>query len=158
MQRPLAVSQELLPAFGPRVRVPRRPLAVAAMSFSDPRSAPRLPSGFEEVLQGMAREVLRAQPDDVLGFITRYFQALLAEREREWAPRPGPALLCPPGSPRCARPGASGPPCSGPQAALPSQRAPLPKGPRTGRLRVRRPRRGCWRPRRRGAAVLWAAR
>uniref|UniRef100_A0A8V0ZYU1 Sperm surface protein Sp17 n=1 Tax=Gallus gallus TaxID=9031 RepID=A0A8V0ZYU1_CHICK len=71
------------------------------MSFSDPRSAPRLPSGFEEVLQGMAREVLRAQPDDVLGFITRYFQALLAEREREWAPRPGPALLCPPGSPRC---------------------------------------------------------
>eukprot|EP00076_Gallus_gallus_P006426 XP_001231469.2 sperm surface protein Sp17 [Gallus gallus] len=55
------------------------------MSFSDPRSAPRLPSGFEEVLQGMAREVLRAQPDDVLGFITRYFQALLAEREQSSA-------------------------------------------------------------------------
>ncbi|XP_072211062.1 neurogranin isoform X1 [Excalfactoria chinensis] len=52
------------------------------MSFPDPRSALRLPSGFEEVLYGMAREVLKAQPDDVLGFIARYFQALLAERER----------------------------------------------------------------------------
>lgn len=66
-----------------RVRVPLSPLAAAAMSFLDPRSAPWLPGGFEELLQGMAREVLRAQPDDVLGFIARYFQALLAERERE---------------------------------------------------------------------------
>uniref|UniRef100_A0A8C9G6B6 Sperm surface protein Sp17 n=1 Tax=Pavo cristatus TaxID=9049 RepID=A0A8C9G6B6_PAVCR len=57
------------------------------MSFPDPRNSPQLPGGFEEVLQGVTREVLRAQPDDVLGFITRYFQALLAEREREWAPR-----------------------------------------------------------------------
>uniref|UniRef100_A0A669PSL1 RIIa domain-containing protein n=1 Tax=Phasianus colchicus TaxID=9054 RepID=A0A669PSL1_PHACC len=53
------------------------------MSFLDPRGAPRLPGGFEELLQGMAREVLRAQPDDVPGFIARYFEALLAERERD---------------------------------------------------------------------------
>ncbi|XP_048824303.1 sperm surface protein Sp17 isoform X2 [Lagopus muta] len=57
------------------------------MSFLDPRSAPQLPGGFEELLQGMAREVLRAQPDDVLGFIARYFQALLAEREQSSAAR-----------------------------------------------------------------------
>ncbi|XP_072211066.1 neurogranin isoform X3 [Excalfactoria chinensis] len=69
------------------------------MSFPDPRSALRLPSGFEEVLYGMAREVLKAQPDDVLGFIARYFQALLAERERECAPPRGPAPLRPPGPP-----------------------------------------------------------
>ncbi|OXB56012.1 hypothetical protein ASZ78_015476 [Callipepla squamata] len=53
-------------------------------------SSPRLPDGFEELLRGMSREVLRAQPHDVLGFITRYFQALLAERERDlrdsWPP------------------------------------------------------------------------
>ncbi|XP_021231817.1 neurogranin isoform X1 [Numida meleagris] len=60
---------------------------VAAMSARSSRSAPVLPAGLEEVLQGMAREVLRAQPDDVLGFITNYFQALLAEREQSSAPQ-----------------------------------------------------------------------
>ncbi|XP_031455546.1 sperm surface protein Sp17 [Phasianus colchicus] len=61
------------------------------MSFLDPRGAPRLPGGFEELLQGMAREVLRAQPDDVPGFIARYFEALLAERERSSAAPDGDA-------------------------------------------------------------------
>uniref|UniRef100_A0A8C2SZD0 Sperm surface protein Sp17 n=1 Tax=Coturnix japonica TaxID=93934 RepID=A0A8C2SZD0_COTJA len=80
------------------------------MSFPDPRTSLRLPSGFEEILYAMAREVLRAQPDDVLGFITRYFQALLAERERECAP-PSPCPVCVYEPPRDPRVPSRGSPC-----------------------------------------------
>ncbi|XP_025927498.1 sperm surface protein Sp17 [Apteryx rowi] len=44
----------------------------------------RVPAGFRNLLEGLAREVLRAQPRDVVGFAAEHFRALLEEREREW--------------------------------------------------------------------------
>ncbi|NXG40040.1 SP17 protein, partial [Dromaius novaehollandiae] len=41
----------------------------------------RVPAGFRNLLEGLAREVLRAQPQDVVGFAAEHFQALLEERE-----------------------------------------------------------------------------
>ncbi|XP_064380436.1 sperm surface protein Sp17 [Dromaius novaehollandiae] len=45
----------------------------------------RVPAGFRNLLEGLAREVLRAQPQDVVGFAAEHFQALLEERERSQA-------------------------------------------------------------------------
>ncbi|NXJ86853.1 SP17 protein, partial [Trogon melanurus] len=47
----------------------------------------RLPAGFGNLLEGLALEVLREQPDDVVSFAARHFQALL-ERRRETSADP----------------------------------------------------------------------
>ncbi|KFQ90535.1 hypothetical protein Y956_00053, partial [Nipponia nippon] len=43
---------------------------------------------FRNLLEGLALEVLRAQPANVVAFAAQHFQRLLAQREGEW---PGPA-------------------------------------------------------------------
>uniref|UniRef100_A0A8B9M0G5 RIIa domain-containing protein n=1 Tax=Accipiter nisus TaxID=211598 RepID=A0A8B9M0G5_9AVES len=48
----------------------------------------RLPAGFKNLLEGLALEVLRAQPADVVAFAAQHFQKLLEQREGEWS---GPA-------------------------------------------------------------------
>ncbi|KAK1213191.1 SP17 protein, partial [Pygoscelis papua] len=58
------------------------------MSIPSSSTALRLPAGFQNLLEGLAREVLRAQPTDVVAFAAQHFQTLLEQREGEW---PGPA-------------------------------------------------------------------
>ncbi|KAM6370615.1 sperm surface protein Sp17 [Pluvialis apricaria] len=41
----------------------------------------RLPAGFQNLLEGLALEVLRAQPSDVVAFAAQHFQTLLEQRE-----------------------------------------------------------------------------
>ncbi|XP_054031996.1 sperm surface protein Sp17 [Dryobates pubescens] len=41
----------------------------------------RLPPGFLNLLEGLALEVLRAQPLDVVAFAAQHFQQLLQQRE-----------------------------------------------------------------------------
>ncbi|XP_063211579.1 sperm surface protein Sp17 [Chroicocephalus ridibundus] len=41
----------------------------------------RLPDGFQNLLEGLAWEVLRAQPADVVAFAAQHFQKLLEQRE-----------------------------------------------------------------------------
>ncbi|XP_013860721.1 neurogranin (protein kinase C substrate, RC3) b isoform X2 [Austrofundulus limnaeus] len=59
------------------------------MSFSNTHL--RVPRGFSSVLEGLAREVLRDQPEDIPAYAVRYFDALLKQREEsgvdpaEWA-------------------------------------------------------------------------
>ncbi|NXG66622.1 SP17 protein, partial [Hemiprocne comata] len=48
-------------------------------SFSS--SSLRLPDGFQNLLEGLVQEVLRAQPTDVVAFAAQHFQALLEQRE-----------------------------------------------------------------------------
>ncbi|XP_071352952.1 sperm surface protein Sp17-like [Trachinotus anak] len=51
----------------------------------------RIPRGFGTILEGLAREVLRDQPEDIPKYAAQYFDALLKEREEsgmdsaEWA-------------------------------------------------------------------------
>ncbi|XP_037837849.1 sperm surface protein Sp17 isoform X1 [Kryptolebias marmoratus] len=51
----------------------------------------RVPRGFGTILEGLAREVLRDQPEDIPAYAARYFDALLKQREEsgldpaEWA-------------------------------------------------------------------------
>ncbi|KAK5618993.1 hypothetical protein CRENBAI_005134 [Crenichthys baileyi] len=53
----------------------------------------RVPRGFGTVLEGLAREVLRDQPDDIPAYAAQYFDKLLKQREEsgldpaEWAAR-----------------------------------------------------------------------
>ncbi|XP_042199926.1 sperm surface protein Sp17 [Callorhinchus milii] len=53
----------------------------------------RIPRGFGSLLEGLSREVLREQPQDIIGFASRYFQRLLRIREEtgvdpaDWAAR-----------------------------------------------------------------------
>ncbi|XP_076833091.1 neurogranin (protein kinase C substrate, RC3) b isoform X2 [Brachyhypopomus gauderio] len=53
----------------------------------------RVPRGFGNILEGLAREVLREQPDDIPAFAAEHFTALLKEREEsgldatEWGAR-----------------------------------------------------------------------
>ncbi|KAF7218950.1 neurogranin (protein kinase C substrate, RC3) b isoform X2 [Nothobranchius furzeri] len=53
----------------------------------------RVPRGFGAVLEGLAREVLRDQPDDIPAYAAKYFDALLKKRDEsgtdpaEWAAR-----------------------------------------------------------------------
>ncbi|NXY86810.1 SP17 protein, partial [Alcedo cyanopectus] len=58
------------------------------MAIPSSCSTLRLPAGFRNLLEGLALEVLRAQPDDVVAFAAQHFQKLLQEREGEW---PSPA-------------------------------------------------------------------
>lgn len=41
----------------------------------------RVPPGFQNLLEGLAREVLREQPDDIVVFAAKYFQQRLVIRE-----------------------------------------------------------------------------
>ncbi|NXW44857.1 SP17 protein, partial [Nyctiprogne leucopyga] len=41
----------------------------------------RLPEGFQNLLEGLSREVLRVQPTDVVAFAAQHFQTLLEQRE-----------------------------------------------------------------------------
>ncbi|KAM7399469.1 hypothetical protein PAMP_018740 [Pampus punctatissimus] len=60
-----------------------------SVSFSNHRL--RVPSGFGAILEGLSREVLRDQPDDIPKYAANYFNALLKQREdsgvdpAEWA-------------------------------------------------------------------------
>lgn len=41
----------------------------------------RVPRGFGTILEGLAREVLRDQPEDIPQYAALYFDALLKQRE-----------------------------------------------------------------------------
>ncbi|NWH70635.1 SP17 protein, partial [Piaya cayana] len=51
------------------------------MSIPFANNTLRLPDGFETLLEGLALEVLRAQPTDVVAFAAQHFQMLLENRE-----------------------------------------------------------------------------
>uniref|UniRef100_A0A8C3RW00 Sperm surface protein Sp17 n=1 Tax=Chelydra serpentina TaxID=8475 RepID=A0A8C3RW00_CHESE len=42
----------------------------------------RIPPGFANLLEGLAREVLRKQPEDIPAFAANYFEELLDKREK----------------------------------------------------------------------------
>ncbi|NXT30510.1 SP17 protein, partial [Syrrhaptes paradoxus] len=50
-----------------------------SLPFSSTGLSP--PDGFMSLLEGLALEVLRTQPTDVVDFAARYFQKLLEDRE-----------------------------------------------------------------------------
>lgn len=52
-----------------------------SMSYADNKL--RVPPGFEHLLQGLAREILRNQPDNLLEFAAQYFRKKLQERDGE---------------------------------------------------------------------------
>ncbi len=41
----------------------------------------RVPSGFEQLLESLAKEILRVQPTDITSFAADYFRLKLAQRE-----------------------------------------------------------------------------
>ena len=41
----------------------------------------RVPSGFEQLLESLAKEILRAQPTDIITFAAEYFKRKVAQRE-----------------------------------------------------------------------------
>lgn len=41
----------------------------------------RVPPGFQNILEGFAREVLREQPQDIIQFGAQYFKAQLSIRD-----------------------------------------------------------------------------
>ncbi|NWW26597.1 SP17 protein, partial [Falcunculus frontatus] len=51
------------------------------MSIASANTNMRVPAGFRNLLEGLAREVLREQPSDVVAFAAQYFQKLLEQRE-----------------------------------------------------------------------------
>uniref|UniRef100_A0A0E9WKT9 RIIa domain-containing protein n=1 Tax=Anguilla anguilla TaxID=7936 RepID=A0A0E9WKT9_ANGAN len=51
------------------------------MSIPFSNTTLRVPRGFGNLLEGLAREVLRNQPKDIPTFAALYFSALLKERE-----------------------------------------------------------------------------
>ncbi|NXT12803.1 SP17 protein, partial [Prunella fulvescens] len=51
------------------------------MSIAAANTSMRVPAGFRNLLEGLAREVLRQQPKDVVAFAAQYFQKLLEQRE-----------------------------------------------------------------------------
>ena len=53
------------------------------MSVSYAPKKVHVPPGFEHVLEGLAREVLRVQPENVTEFAARYFQKKLDLRNGE---------------------------------------------------------------------------
>ena len=50
-----------------------------AVPYSNTKLRP--PRGFQNLLEGLAREVLRSQPADIPSFAAEYFAALLERRE-----------------------------------------------------------------------------
>ncbi|XP_028321525.1 sperm surface protein Sp17 isoform X2 [Gouania willdenowi] len=61
------------------------------MSVSFSNTHLRVPRGFGSILEGLTREVLRDQPENIPQYAARYFTALLKQREEsgidpaEWA-------------------------------------------------------------------------
>lgn len=96
------------------------------MSIASANTHMRVPAGFRNLLEGLAREVLREQPTDVVAFAAQYFQKLLEQRDGEW-PCPAPTPTLPSPAPRCiACPACSVCPSPGRQACPTS---PLPHVP-----------------------------
>ncbi|XP_061448900.1 sperm surface protein Sp17 [Rhineura floridana] len=52
------------------------------MSIPFSNTTQRIPPGFANLLEGLAREVLRSQPADIPSFAAKYFETLLIEREK----------------------------------------------------------------------------
>ncbi|XP_060124529.1 sperm surface protein Sp17 isoform X2 [Zootoca vivipara] len=52
------------------------------MSIPFSNTTQRIPAGFANLLEGLAREVLRSQPVDIPSFAAKYFETLLIEREK----------------------------------------------------------------------------
>lgn len=50
-----------------------------AVPFSNTKL--RVPKGFQNILEGLAREVLRNQPENIYEFGSKYFEQLLAVRD-----------------------------------------------------------------------------
>lgn len=50
-----------------------------AVPFSNTKL--RVPRGFQNLLEGLAREVLRSQPEELYTFGAQYFEALIKQRE-----------------------------------------------------------------------------
>ncbi|XP_015505328.1 sperm surface protein Sp17 [Parus major] len=51
------------------------------MSIASSNTTMRVPAGFRNLLEGLAREVLREQPTNVVAFAAQHFQKLLEQRE-----------------------------------------------------------------------------
>ncbi|XP_032565508.1 sperm surface protein Sp17 [Chiroxiphia lanceolata] len=51
------------------------------MSVPFSTTSVRVPAGFQNLLEGLVREVLREQPGDVVAFAAQHFQRLLEQRE-----------------------------------------------------------------------------
>ncbi|NXU19539.1 SP17 protein, partial [Pardalotus punctatus] len=51
------------------------------MSIASANTNLRVPAGFRNLLEGLAREVLREQPTDIVAFAAQYFQRLLKQRQ-----------------------------------------------------------------------------
>ncbi|NXH18704.1 SP17 protein, partial [Bucco capensis] len=51
------------------------------MSIPSSCSTLQLPAGFRSLLEGLALEVLREQPTDMVAFAADHFQKLLQQRE-----------------------------------------------------------------------------
>ncbi|XP_016159325.1 PREDICTED: sperm surface protein Sp17-like [Ficedula albicollis] len=51
------------------------------MSIAASNTSMRVPAGFRNLLEGLAREVLREQPSNVVAFAAQHFQKLLEQRE-----------------------------------------------------------------------------
>ncbi|XP_076219955.1 sperm surface protein Sp17 [Aptenodytes patagonicus] len=72
------------------------------MSTPSSSTTLRLPAGFRNLLEGLALEVLRAQPTDVVAFAAQHFQTLLEQRKTSpadpaaWGARPEDQLLTQP--------------------------------------------------------------
>lgn len=53
-----------------------------AVPFSNTKL--RVPKGFQNILEGLAREVLRSQPSDIYAFGAVYFENLLRMRDGKY--------------------------------------------------------------------------
>lgn len=53
------------------------------MSMSFSANKLRVPPGFEHLLEGLAREILREQPNNLVEFAAIYFKKKLEERDGE---------------------------------------------------------------------------
>lgn len=59
-----------------------KPIENMSVSYSSNKL--RVPPGFQALLEGVAREVLREQPRDCVNFCAKYFRNLVEQREREY--------------------------------------------------------------------------
>uniref|UniRef100_H0YR67 RIIa domain-containing protein n=1 Tax=Taeniopygia guttata TaxID=59729 RepID=H0YR67_TAEGU len=63
------------------------------MSIAASNTSMRVPAGFRNLLEGLAREVLREQPTNVVEFAAQHFQKLLEQREVGFASKPAALFL-----------------------------------------------------------------
>ena len=63
----------------PRKR--KHTLTLKKMSVSYAAAKIRIPAGFEHILEGLVREVLREQPEDVIAFSAEYFNKKILLRK-----------------------------------------------------------------------------